>query len=154
MRQSEAHWETTWERLQKPLVPKAWLESGTKTNMEWWLWYLVPDEINESKTTTESASHPWMVPQRPWNCGSASRIRNPSPRKSCPYQGLQSALPHMQSLSEMWAWGQSTSYLCDTGLGNQLCPKPLRAPLDQILWLLIAQAVPKHSRPLGEINGG
>lgn len=24
-----AHWETTWERLQKPLVPKVWLESGT-----------------------------------------------------------------------------------------------------------------------------
>lgn len=39
--------------------PKNWLESGAKTNMEWWLWCQVPDE-NKWKQTNHKINLPFL----------------------------------------------------------------------------------------------
>ena len=151
MRQSEPYWRTAWERLQKPLMPKAWLESRTKTNMEWWPWYLVLDEINESKPTTESASHPWIVPQSPWNSGSASRIRNPSPRKSCPCQGLQSAFPMWGHYQECEPGARAPPTSVILGLGTSCAPSPGELHLARSCGLLLPKLFPSTIGPLGKL---
>lgn len=97
---------------------------------------------------------PCMVPQKPWIRGSGFSKQKPIAKQELPVSwGFKLLFPiteqeTVRSLSEVWAWDESRLPLSDPELESKACSNSWGIPLGYILLPPIAEAVPKHHRPL------